>query len=44
MSLLDRIISWSIGNRLFVVIAVLSLNFLGDGMRDAADPYAQEGR
>ncbi|MEM9222438.1 MAG: ABC transporter permease [Pseudomonadota bacterium] len=24
-----------------VVVAVLSLNFLGDGMRDAADPYAQ---
>lgn len=28
----------------FVVLAVLSLNFLGDGMRDAADPYSQEGR
>ncbi len=25
----------------FVVISVLSLNFLGDGLRDAADPYAQ---
>ena len=24
-----------------VVLAVLSLNFLGDGIRDAADPYAQ---
>lgn len=24
-----------------VVVAVLSLNFLGDGVRDAADPYAQ---
>lgn len=24
-----------------VVIAVLALNFLGDGIRDAADPYAQ---
>jgi peptide/nickel transport system permease protein len=24
-----------------VVIAVLALNFLGDGLRDAADPYAQ---
>jgi len=23
----------------FVVIAVLAFNFLGDGMRDAADPY-----
>ena len=22
-----------------VVIAVLSLNFVGDGLRDAADPY-----
>jgi peptide/nickel transport system permease protein len=29
---------------IFVVIAVLSLNFLGDGLRDAADPYGQEGR
>ena len=27
-----------------VVIAVLALNFLGDGLRDAADPYAQESR
>jgi peptide/nickel transport system permease protein len=28
-----------------VVIAVLALNFLGDGLRDAADPYSQqEGR
>lgn len=26
---------------LCVVIAVLSLNFLGDGVRDAADPYAK---
>jgi len=26
----------------FVAVAVLSLNFLGDGLRDAADPYAQE--
>lgn len=25
----------------FVVIAVLAFNFLGDGMRDAADPYDQ---
>jgi peptide/nickel transport system permease protein len=24
-----------------VVIAVLSLNFVGDGLRDAADPYSQ---
>ena len=25
----------------FVVIAVLAFNFLGDGLRDAADPYAR---
>ncbi|MCB0139787.1 MAG: hypothetical protein KDE50_07775, partial [Caldilineaceae bacterium] len=25
---------------LFVVIAVLLFNFVGDGLRDAADPYA----
>jgi peptide/nickel transport system permease protein len=25
---------------LAVVVAVLALNFLGDGLRDAADPYA----
>ena len=24
----------------FVIIAVLSFNFLGDGLRDAADPYS----
>jgi peptide/nickel transport system permease protein len=24
-----------------VVIAVLAFNFLGDGLRDAADPYSQ---
>jgi peptide/nickel transport system permease protein len=24
-----------------VVLAVLSLNFFGDGLRDAADPYSQ---
>jgi peptide/nickel transport system permease protein len=26
-----------------IVIAVLSLNFLGDGLRDAADPYGHTG-
>ena len=31
---------WLLLPGLAVVIAVLSLNFLGDGMRDAADPYA----
>lgn len=25
----------------FVALAVLAFNFLGDGLRDAADPYAQ---
>ena len=24
-----------------VILSVLSLNFVGDGMRDAADPYSQ---
>jgi peptide/nickel transport system permease protein len=24
-----------------VIIAVLAFNFLGDGLRDAADPYGQ---
>lgn len=27
-----------------VILAVFALNFLGDGLRDAADPYAQGGR
>lgn len=31
---------WLLLPGLAVVIAVLSLNFLGDGLRDAADPYA----
>ena len=30
---------WLLFPGLAVVVAVLSLNFLGDGMRDAADPY-----
>jgi peptide/nickel transport system permease protein len=25
---------------IFIIIAVLGFNFLGDGLRDAADPYA----
>jgi len=25
---------------MFVVVTVLALNFIGDGLRDAADPYA----
>ena len=31
---------WLLTPGLAVVITVLSLNFLGDGLRDAADPYA----
>jgi len=26
---------------LFVIVTVLMFNFLGDGLRDAADPYAR---
>ena len=32
---------WLFAPGIAVVIAVLSLNFLGDGLRDAADPYGQ---
>jgi len=32
---------WLLLPGLAVVIAVLSLNFLGDGLRDAADPYSR---
>lgn len=35
---------WLFSPGVAVCLAVLALNFLGDGMRDAADPYAQEGR
>ena len=31
---------WLFFPGLFVVIVVLSFNFMGDGLRDAADPYA----
>jgi peptide/nickel transport system permease protein len=30
---------WLLLPALFVIIAVLAVNFLGDGLRDAADPY-----
>jgi peptide/nickel transport system permease protein len=33
---------WLFSPGVAVVIAVLALNFLGDGLRDAADPYAQD--
>lgn len=32
---------WLLWPAVAVVIAVLSLNFLGDGLRDAADPYSK---
>ena len=32
---------WLLAPGIAVVAAVLSLNFLGDGLRDAADPYAR---
>ena len=32
---------WLLWPGVAVIIAVLTMNFLGDGMRDAADPYAQ---
>lgn len=32
---------WLLYPSLFVVLTVLMFNFLGDGLRDAADPYAQ---
>ncbi len=31
---------WLLIPGLFVVIAILCFNFVGDGLRDAADPYA----
>lgn len=35
---------WLFAPGVAVCLAVLSLNFLGDGLRDAADPYAQDSR
>jgi peptide/nickel transport system permease protein len=32
---------WVFAPAFFVVIAVLAFNFVGDGLRDAADPYAR---
>ena len=32
---------WLLIPGLFVVVAILSFNFMGDGLRDAADPYAR---
>ena len=30
---------WLLLPAVFVILTVLSFNFLGDGLRDAADPY-----
>lgn len=35
---------WLFAPGVAVCIAVLALNFFGDGLRDAADPYAQDGQ
>lgn len=35
---------WVMLPALFIVFAVLGFNFLGDGLRDAADPYSVKGR
>jgi peptide/nickel transport system permease protein len=32
---------WLLGPVLLIVVTVLSFNFLGDGLRDAADPYSR---
>ena len=32
---------WLLIPAAFVVVAILLFNFIGDGLRDAADPYAQ---
>ena len=34
-------IPWLLITGLFVVVAVLAFNFMGDGLRDAADPFAK---
>ncbi|MEI2736226.1 MAG: hypothetical protein V9G24_16495 [Rhodoblastus sp.] len=31
---------WLLIPAIFVVVAILCFNFVGDGLRDAADPYA----
>ncbi len=35
---------WLLIPGIFVVVTVLMFNFLGDGLRDAADPYTNEAR
>ena len=31
---------WLLTPGAFVIVAVLAFNFMGDGLRDAADPYS----
>lgn len=38
-----RYYPWLLTPVLFIIAAVLSFNFVGDGLRDAADPYAGQG-
>jgi peptide/nickel transport system permease protein len=30
---------WLLAPALWIIVTVLAFNFLGDGLRDAADPY-----
>ena len=32
---------WYLTPCIFVILAVLAFNFVGDGLRDAADPYSR---
>ena len=32
---------WMLFPALFIVVSILAFNFVGDGLRDAADPYAK---
>jgi peptide/nickel transport system permease protein len=32
---------WYLIPALFVIVAVLAFNFVGDGLRDAADPFSR---
>jgi peptide/nickel transport system permease protein len=33
---------WILSPVLLIVLTVLAFNFLGDGLRDAADPYGEK--
>ncbi|MBQ3319905.1 MAG: ABC transporter permease subunit, partial [Spirochaetia bacterium] len=41
---IDTIMSspWMLIPSIFVILAVLSFSFVGDGLRDAADPYSEK--